>query len=203
MIRKRDERADIIVKLYLSALSISKVIPLAPRVSKKTFSTIITPLTKEQEESVSNFSELFVRDLPDLIQRYLPKVTQIPLQQGIRWRPSWKALPNYAVRRVLGMEASPYVYLPLELKAFGSNLRFIHSRGDQMSPLMLSLERIRYAFDARNEAECFNDLTIMESRPSKANVECEEAIRPMCRFGRLGQSCEGRAKRRILSLIHI
>jgi len=39
-IRDRSERGDYIVKLYLSWFGLSKVIELAPRISKKTFSSI-------------------------------------------------------------------------------------------------------------------------------------------------------------------
>lgn len=200
MIRKRDDRADTIVRFYLSAFSLAKVIPLAPRVSANTFKTIVTPLTPEQEISVANFCELFTVDLPELVRRYLPKVDKIPLQQGIRWKPSWKALPNYAVSRVLSMDRSPFVYLPLELKVFGSNLNFIHSYGTQHSPLMLWLDRVRFAFDSLNEQACFRDLAVMEVGIAPYPINCEGPAKALFRFGRLGQSCEGRAKRRIFAI---
>lgn len=40
ILRRRDSKADLIVKIYLSWFSLAKLVPLAPKVSKKTFSSM-------------------------------------------------------------------------------------------------------------------------------------------------------------------
>lgn len=85
----------------------------------------------------------------------------VPLKQGIRFFPSWKALPNYALSKELGKPRSPYLDFPLELKVNGSLLRFIHSKGE--SPLALWPHRIRYAMDKWNEQFYHIDLDWCES----------------------------------------
>lgn len=65
MIRRKDERADKLVKLYLSLLSVHKVIPFAPKVSVKTFESITTPLTLRKE--LFTYVDDFVANVPKLL----------------------------------------------------------------------------------------------------------------------------------------
>lgn len=91
--RKRIAARDpVIIQLYMSLFSVSKLIPLAPRVTKKTFESIVTPVTDLD-------SLIFlVSDLKDtinlLIRRYLPFVHTLPLNQGFQFVPTWKSLPT-------------------------------------------------------------------------------------------------------------
>lgn len=200
MIRRRDEKADRLVKLYLSLFTVTKIIPLCTRVSRKTFHSIVTPLTEEQERSVSTFTELFVMDLPELLSRYLPNLATLPLFQGIVWKPSWKTLPNYRIYKAMRMELSPYICQTAELKSFGSLLRYIHAIGQQFSPLILWLERTRFAFDKDNDAFCLKDLKEIEDKIAPYPVNCEPQRLRAYRLGRLGQACVGGAKRRIFAI---
>jgi len=194
------DRADGLVRMYLSFFSLTKVIPLAKRVSKETFSSIITPLTQDEEESVNNMANVIKQLFPVLVSRYIPWVTTIPLKQGMTWLPTWKAIPNYKVFKGFGLPKSPYIVWPLELKCFGSMLRFIHSKGDQFSPLCLWPSRVRYALDPRNKIYTNLDLDACEKSfaPLLPVVE-GPAAQHFC-FGRLGSSVEGRAKRRIFAI---
>lgn len=92
-IRKRDDRADIIVKIYLSAFTIAKVIRLAKKVSKGTFESMISPAPNPR--GVVSFILRVQKSVPELIKRYVPHISTIPLFQGIRWDPTWKATASY------------------------------------------------------------------------------------------------------------
>lgn len=94
VIKKGGDRADALVQMYLSFFSLTKCIPLAKRVSHETFDSIVTPLTSSEEESVNNMANVIKQLLPQLVSRYIPWVTTIPLKQGMTWLPTWKAIPN-------------------------------------------------------------------------------------------------------------
>jgi len=72
MIRRRDDKADALVKVYLVILE------LAPRVTKETFKSI-TDLP-EYMGSIAGWVEEFKVNIPSLINRYCPWISQIPLQ---------------------------------------------------------------------------------------------------------------------------
>lgn len=194
------DRADDLVKLYMSFFSLTKAIPLAKRVSQSTFDSIVTPLTQDEEESVNNMANVVKQMLPTLVARYIPWVTTIPLRQGMTWLPTWKAIPNYKVFKGFDLPKSPYIVWPLELRCFASMLRFIHSKGEQFSPLCLWPSRIRFALDPNNKIYTNKDLDACENSfaPRLPNVE-GPAAKHFC-FGRLGSSVEGRAKRRIFAI---
>lgn len=200
VIRRGGSRADDLVKMYLSFFSLTKAIPLAKKVSMDTFASIITPLTDEQEESVNNMANVVKQLFPVLIPRYLPWVNTIPLKQGITWLPTWKAIPNYKVFKGFDLPKSPYIVWPLELRCFASMLRFIHSKGEQFSPLCLWPHRTRYALDPFNKIYTNKDLDACEQSfaPNLPTVDGPAAAH-FC-FGRLGSSTEGRAKRRIFAI---
>lgn len=91
-INKRDDKADMLVKLYLSFFSFSRAIKLAKRISPSLFASITDPMS-----DVHKFSE--VRDwlrglIRKLANRYLSQALSRPLYQGISWEPTWKALPT-------------------------------------------------------------------------------------------------------------
>lgn len=77
----RDDRADRLVKCYLSWFSLAKLITLAKPVSKETFQSITTEcLTLDSVRSVCG-------DLKDRFQslqrKYLPWISRIPVNQGM------------------------------------------------------------------------------------------------------------------------
>ncbi|KAL5732916.1 hypothetical protein ACOSQ2_032608 [Xanthoceras sorbifolium] len=64
------------------------------RIFKSTFDSISRPW--DNPESVLEQVAKIKWDLPSLVQRYLPRVSTIPLHQGMCWEPTWKAIPNMA-----------------------------------------------------------------------------------------------------------
>jgi hypothetical protein len=91
IIYRKDDRADLLVKCYLSFFSLSKVIILAKRVDKNTFKSIVTPI-QDMDRVLSLVSSK--EFLPILTHRYLPFLQKIPIHQGISWVPTWKSLPS-------------------------------------------------------------------------------------------------------------
>lgn len=90
MILRRDPKADIIIRFYLSIFSINRLIPLSKRVTRNTFSTMVEPV-KDLDTVMDVVSEL-KSCLPSLVSRYLPHVWEIPLNLGLEFQPTWKAL---------------------------------------------------------------------------------------------------------------
>ncbi|KAG8044296.1 hypothetical protein GUJ93_ZPchr0138g27 [Zizania palustris] len=186
----------------MSLFSLTKVIPLAKAVSRTgTFGSIITPLTEEGEARVEEVVKSLLRpNFPILIKRYMPWISSIPLSQGMTWAPTWKSLPNYGILKMVGVPRSPYLYWPLELKVFGSLLRFIHSYGEQFSPLVLWPHRVRFAFDKMNSIYANQDVDKCESSFAPHLPTTDDPCKQFYKFGRLGQATEGRAKRRIFAI---
>lgn len=83
LIYKRDDYSDVLVQIYLSFGTLAKVVCLAKKVSKDTFSSIITPVL-DLDSVLSLMSDIKVV-LPDISQRYMPWVSRIPLHQGLKW----------------------------------------------------------------------------------------------------------------------
>lgn len=91
MIRKRDDKADRLVQMYLSFFAFSKIIVAAKAISKKTFESITTPTDLGSVQDAVNP----IKDKIDLLtNRYLPMIRKIPLHQGMKWVPTWKSLPS-------------------------------------------------------------------------------------------------------------
>ena len=86
-IRKFDDKADTDVQLYLSFFSLSKVI-----IKAKTKMTFASP---EDIDRIISFIGEVKGPMKELLLRYVPTLPTIPLKQGIRWDPSWKALPTH------------------------------------------------------------------------------------------------------------
>ncbi|KAI4298009.1 hypothetical protein L6164_037861 [Bauhinia variegata] len=96
---KRDDYSDVLVQIYLSFGTLAKVVCLAKKVSKDTFSSIITPVL-DLDSVLSLMSDIKVV-LPDISQRYMPWVSRIPLHQGLKWEPTWKALPTHKLTETM------------------------------------------------------------------------------------------------------
>lgn len=78
MIRRRDDKADALVKVYFSFFTLARILELAPRVTKETFKSI-TDLPEDMG-SIAGWVEEFKVNIPSLINRYCPWISQIPLQ---------------------------------------------------------------------------------------------------------------------------
>lgn len=109
-----------LVQIYLSFGTLAKVVCLAKKVSKDTFSSIITPVL-DLDSVLSLMSDIRVV-LPDISQRYMPWVSRIPLHQGLKWEPTWKALPTHKLTETMH---PPHVFTEVHsiyLKSFSLHL---------------------------------------------------------------------------------
>ncbi|WVY89130.1 hypothetical protein V8G54_037849 (chloroplast) [Vigna mungo] len=154
------------------------------RVLKDEVSLVLSSSTQsnscanEQENGkVGSIKENFNR----LISRYAPWIKRIPLyEQGLRFEPTWKALPTHSLTKRVWVERRKLPYRKIrnfrssftsfshELGAFQWLLVVGHSQGTQWSHGCLWPPRIRYAFDGSP--------------------------------GKLGCTCEGAGKRRIFAI---
>jgi len=82
------------VQFYLSFFSLSKIIVLAKRVRKSTFTSIISPV--DDIEAVTEVVSDMKGCLKDLMLRYVPRVRGIPLYQGMSFDPT---LPTHRLTR--------------------------------------------------------------------------------------------------------
>lgn len=92
MILRRDEKADRIVQYYLSIFTVSRLIPLSKRISKHTFTSIIEPASPH--DATHQVVDELKGSFHSLVDRYIPHARRIPLQQGLTFEPTWKALPT-------------------------------------------------------------------------------------------------------------
>lgn len=94
-IAKRDERADRLVKIFLSWFTLCRIIELAKKIARETFDSITRPTKSDSLEEVHQM----VKESRPLIRRlYLPRVHEIPMDIGMSWIPTWKALPSKSDR---------------------------------------------------------------------------------------------------------
>ena len=91
VIRKRDDRADIWVKIILSWCRLCGIIELAARVKSTLFESIVTPTPDMDslQEVLSNIKTSYSKLQPI----YLPHLTTHPLELGMTWEPTWKSVP--------------------------------------------------------------------------------------------------------------
>ncbi|KAL7174747.1 hypothetical protein ACSBR1_043968 (mitochondrion) [Camellia fascicularis] len=149
------------------------------------------------------------RQLKKICQYYSIGIRRIPLKQGLRWVPIWKSLPTYD-NVVTGLSMcgtivkksqvrSCFPALHLEVIAWTSLMQFVHARGEQWSQGTLWVERIRYALDRKNNKWASEDDLEYFERSLGPQLKIFRA--PFAPdTGRLGQTCEGGAKRRIFAI---
>lgn len=87
-ISRRDEKADKLVRLYLSFFSISKLILVNKRQDFQ-YKSIVTPAVFS--EKASAFFEDYTNSVIELAERYIPKAFDIPMKIEFRWLPTWTA----------------------------------------------------------------------------------------------------------------
>lgn len=205
IIRRKDERADLVVKVYLSFFSLSKVICLAKKIDKSTFSSIIQPWDDPDRvlTQVGKVKEF----LPTLLRRYLPWLPTITLQKGMTWEPTWKALPTHGITtrilesRVLKSKGaarnlrSVFTSLAYEISGFNFLVQYVYAQGEQWSQGCLWASRVRYALDKNNKLFTGTDLDFFESRLGPLFPTCDDLKCPPI-TGRLGMVVEGGGRRR-------
>lgn len=77
--------------MYLSFCSVSRAIQLAARVRSKLFDSITVPSDLDSVTETVGKLKPYMRQL---LRRYVPGIGEIPLHQGLRFVPTWKALPS-------------------------------------------------------------------------------------------------------------
>lgn len=158
----------------------------------------------------------FKESFHNLIHRYCPWISTIPLNQGMVWDPVWKSTPTqsyyaYAMGdlwrqrghsekavRAFQRVRSCFISLPLELSSFQHLMTFVHAAGEQWSQGVIWAQRTRYAFDKENKVFSGMDLDLFERQIGPLFPSFKDlGIVPVP--GKLGQSIVG-TKRRIFAI---
>nr|POF02745.1 hypothetical protein CFP56_04978 [Quercus suber] len=152
--------------------------------------------------------------LPTIMNRYLPRLSKIPLCQGMSWTSTWKSLPTYkqmteclrqevegAVRFVRHGLQSPFPALMFELLAYSWFMERIHVIEEYQSTGLLWPQRVRFSEDRNNKRFSGIDQDTFERTigPFHPSIRQLGVDWPAV-SGRLGQSVEGGGKRRIFSI---
>lgn len=137
-------------------------IPTCKKVTKETFASIVTPLSPQVENTLRVFLSRYKTKLPELIQRYVPWVKAVPLEQGFRFEPSWKALPTWfyvqAILRVSGFKKeevnrakSPFLSFPFELASWAELVNYTNARPEHWTQGSVWMHCTRYPLDKNNK----------------------------------------------------
>lgn len=179
MIREGGPKGDQVVKMYLSWFSLSKLILLAPKVSKSTFKSMVTP--PNNIHSIRDICFELKQNFKIMCQRYTPWISSIPVHQGITWEPTWKSLPNsdksldlldkkkdYPILKSVGSYvkkgASCFTCLKYELGAYSILELLSNSLEGMISPSALWVQSIKYAIDPQNTNRLHSDLSLYNNR---------------------------------------
>lgn len=105
MMRRKDDKADMLVQLYLSFFSLWRAVTLAKRLKNRIVKTVIE---RPGYTGIYRFLRSMTDIWDNLMARYIPGLTSIPLCQGMEWLPTWKAIPSkgLAGRRDEGLFAT-------------------------------------------------------------------------------------------------
>ena len=207
IITRKDDRADELVRLYLSFFTLNRIIKLAKKVSYNgTFKSIVEPTDLD---AASVWCGELRDKLAVLTQRYIPFVSTIPLNQGMSWEPTWKSLPthrrvNSLFREVLAKTKSHRVVscfpaLLFEMNAFSFLMERVHVSDGHWSQGVLWPKVTRYALDPASTSLtnwCLTEFERVTGPQLPTYHQLQEP--PIC--GRLGQSVEGGGKRRIFAI---
>ncbi|KAL6519618.1 hypothetical protein OROMI_032866 [Orobanche minor] len=197
----KDDRADYLVRLYLSWFSVAKIIKLAKPISKATFKSIITP-TPDIDE-VREVHGWMLSHFLAIHRKYVPWVSTIPLEKGLTWMPTWKSTPNDDRNVKLDRNAVPNIFTSMkyEVASFARDVAFVHSLPDGVfSPGILFAKRTLWPLDYKGNIQgCMEDLDFYESNPGLVFHQLSEAFAYL-RPGRLAQVIEGAGKRRLFAI---
>lgn len=200
-----------VIQLYLSLMSLTRLITEHKAPSKSTFSSIVEPAPLD---SITEVMSSLRPMLTNLLSRYIPGLTSIPLHQGMKFKPTWKSVPNEswyktlvgsdktlprAELRKLQRKVSVFNCLPYEMAAFQAMMNFVHAQGDQFSPGVLWPPFVRYAFDSYNRDITNISLSWFETRIGPLLPSPQDLGVPAY-MGRLCAACTGNAKLRVFSI---
>lgn len=203
VISTRNDRADFLVRIYLSWFGISKLIKLAKPITRSTFSSIV-----DKSLSFENIGTIFnlLEDYGQLIDRkYLSQIAHIPLEKGIVWEPTWKTVPNDD--RIFDKNAIPNIFTSFKYEV--SVYVFLHHQMSEMigylhSPGALYIKRTMWPFNTKeNDAAAEADIQHYFNRDLPHMTKYAELVwnsTYQLRPGKLAQSIEGAGKRRIFAI---
>ncbi|DAB41744.1 RNA-dependent RNA polymerase [Petunia exserta mitovirus 1] len=210
-IKQRSDHGDILVRIYLSWFSLAKLVELAPKVSKATFTSIATP-SKDIGSILGVLQEM--KDSYKVLQpKYLPHLPSMALEKGMRWRPTWKSTPlSYSYyskffekdeNDLLLRNENIFVNLKAEIASFMWNICKIHSIPDGFfSPAMLWYPGVLYPHDySGTRRMLMEDLDRFEAGAGPQMASTMQIFDRVPLFtGRLAQVIEGGGKRRIFAI---
>lgn len=141
----------------------------------------------------------------------MPWLTTIPLNQGMTWDPTWKALPTHNLtERILELRVvkrkgaargkrSVFTSLAYELSGFQFLMQWVHAYGQQWSMGILWPHRVRYPRDENKKLFSNWDLEDFERKigpylPSPTDLNCPPIVGCLCSL------VEGGGKRRIIAI---
>lgn len=203
MIARRDKKSDMLIQFYLSVFSINRLIPCTKRLSKDVFRSITDEC--RDRKSVSEMMRDLFKSFMRLTNRYIPHVVNIPLHQGIRFVPTWKALPNspYVSRRGDGMKnriSSSFLTFPYELNSWLTLLDSASSfQGNLANQGLLWSARVRYPLEVGREVQSVRDANEFETTIRQKLMEFKIPDAPFC-GGRLCYAYPGAGKRRVFAI---
>ncbi|GLT62820.1 hypothetical protein SLA2020_354280 [Shorea laevis] len=205
--QKGTRRSELAVQMYLSFFSFFTIVEKAKKIRASLFSSIQMPI--RDIDRVVRWLGLAKPLFKELFLRYVPNIHAIPLEQGMRWIPSWKRLPTYSslntLYQIFPEKAryrrfkSPFLVQTLELSAFGFLVNFINSQGQQWNQGILFEHRVRYALDPNNKVFSGLDLESFESKVGPYLPPWHPAMGPPM-LGKLAQTVEGGGKRRLFAI---
>lgn len=147
VIRQGGDRGDRAVKIYLSWFSLGRVVLLAPKVTAKTFDSLLDP-SPDLAKTV-NFIHGLVPIIRTLLPRYLPGLSTRPVHQGLRWVPTWKSTPTGGILRKHGTKKSPvslFDTLGTELAVFNAIVSKMENAFKVHPTSMLPLGEVREVY---------------------------------------------------------
>ena len=109
VIREKSERADLLVRFYLSLFSISRLILVVKRESYR-FESICARAFSPSDNVVFSFRKHVV----PLVSRYVPRLFETPMRLGFRWIPLWSSSPTSGRKSVWGNLNGSILYEPME-----------------------------------------------------------------------------------------
>lgn len=202
VISKRDERSDRLVRLFLSWFTVCRIIELAKKIFRDTFDSITQPTSSEQLEYIHEL----IKENRKIFRMYVPRAHAIPMDIGMAWIPTWKALPSKSdsIFCHSAKDSSIFNLLKYEMYSFAVDLNFVNSLEGVFSPCILWIKSTLWPFSySWNTMVANTNLSTFES--SKLPEVFSSIIEGMREVGftppgRIAQVLDGAGKRRLFAI---
>lgn len=162
-------------------------------VRASTFSSITTPIGDVGlvKELLGELKAVF----PRLQSLYLPWISTIPLNKGLRWMPTWKSLPNSDKQFVFDRAQRIHI---VEIR--GSSLRFAIAFDSFLggSPGIMFVKRVLWPLDIQSNTQA-RICAFMTGLVFDQLASAYEGV--YLRPGRFAQVIEGAGKRRLFYIV--